>query len=575
MQSSTISATQRSLLCIVESDDWYLRQQDSVLWFSVLAMLDWRFLRPVGGRYYDFLETFNQEQASRRREKQGSAAQANTETRKEAQTRLLFARATMCDGASVIEESLAAGGTEPRRVDPERIAPGVVPARLCGRSPKCFFALFKAFLAMAIRGRAPEPAVVSEALRSNPSLARACGFTLPDKKVGYRQSDVPSLRKLEQFDQIMTDNGLWEQAALDRVAENLRKGRIRTGETLVHDTTHYRAFSSMQMVEIPNENVAEKRQAGPQEVAQDAGGEVAKAPAESQAPKAGRKARKNRKRKERRKRKSQAKATKNCRCKDRATCRHPWVSADSGAGTVVKSGGKMHWGHKASTLAFAGQEILLDAVAMTDAASHDSRSLEPHLGRLFARHPELKKVVTRVLDDGAADDQGLKDRIRETLSIELLASPNPRGRKPIKQDLPQGIDRLRSSGTPVCAEGFPFDFLGCRHPTRRFLFRAPRLADGTPACQGCPRKSSCCSPGADLRHITVPFDRLPWLDPKRPQLSRRFQKTMAKRTVIERIHKLMKFDYGDEVLTKRGNRAFQARLDKTLLAMHVVLAHDT
>jgi hypothetical protein len=35
----------------------------------------------------------------------------------------------------------------------------------------------------------------------------------------------------------------------------------------------------------------------------------------------------------------------------------------------------------------------------------------------------------------------------------------------------------------------------------------------------------------------------------------------------------MKFDLGDERLTKRGNGAFQARLDKTLLAMHVLLAY--
>jgi hypothetical protein len=48
---------------------------------------------------------------------------------------------------------------------------------------------------------------------------------------------------------------------------------------------------------------------------------------------------------------------------------------------------------------------------------------------------------------------------------------------------------------------------------------------------------------------------------------------MAKRTAIERLHKLMKYDFGDERLTKRGNAAFQARLDKTLLAMHLVLAY--
>jgi hypothetical protein len=64
-----------------------------------------------------------------------------------------------------------------------------------------------------------------------------------------------------------------------------------------------------------------------------------------------------------------------------------------------------------------------------------------------------------------------------------------------------------------------------------------------------------------------------WIDPKFPQLSRRFARAMADRTAIERLHKLMKYDYGDERLTKRGNAAFQARLDKTLLAMHLVLAY--
>jgi hypothetical protein len=40
----------------------------------------------------------------------------------------------------------------------------------------------------------------------------------------------------------------------------------------------------------------------------------------------------------------------------------------------------------------------------------------------------------------------------------------------------------------------------------------------------------------------VPFTRLPWIDPKFPQLSRRFAKVMAKRTAIERLHKLMKYE---------------------------------
>ena len=106
------------------------------------------------------------------------------------------------------------------------------------------------------------------------------------------------------------------------------------------------------------------------------------------------------------------------------------------------------------------------------------------------------------------------------------------------------------------------------------LFRAPEDKDGTPVCQGCPQRKACYRGDSGARQVSIAFARLPWLDPEFPQLSKRFHKIMAKRTSIERLHKLMKYDYGDERLTKRGNAAFQARLDKTLLIMHLVLAHE-
>ncbi len=74
--------------------------------------------------------------------------------------------------------------------------------------------------------------------------------------------------------------------------------------------------------------------------------------------------------------------------------------------------------------------------------------------------------------------------------------------------------------------------------------------------------------------MTIAANRLRWLDRDFPQLSKRFGKAMARRRGIERIHKLMKFDQGDDRLTKRGTLSFLARLDKTPLARHVLLAHE-
>jgi hypothetical protein len=523
---------QLPLLHVVESDDLYFEEQADVLWFPVLRDLDWRSFVGVAAQYYEALWVFNQAQQDAREARTRTEPEANPETREEADGRLLFGRATLDAAAPVLHETVPAE-RELKHVDPASLRPGRVPLRFAGRTPKCFFAMFKAFVGLSLLGRSPEPEFAHQELKNNPTFARACGFTLPDPVVGYRKSDVPSLRKLEQFDQLMAENGLWDLAAVTQVRQNFESGVLEAEPTLVHDTTHYGAHSSMRVVETAKE---------------DGNAEAQKT------------------------RKSQSKTTKQCRCEDRTTCPHDWVLADEGAGTVVKQRGKMVWAHKASTLSFAGQEVLLDAVAMTDAASHDSRSLVPHLDRLFVRHPELEGHVTRVLDDGALDDAGIKAQVLADFGAELYATPNPRARKPIRKGLPRGVDHLTNLGVPVCAAGFPFDFLGCRHADERFLFRAPDDDQATPVCEGCSRAADCLRAGSERRHITVPFARLPFLDPDLPYLSRRFQKAMTRRTVIERLHKLMKFDYGDGRLTKRGNAAFQARLDKTLLAMHLVLA---
>mgnify|MGYP001567080682 FL=1 len=526
-------AAQFPLIHVVESDDIHLAAQSELVWFDVIRDLDWQPFQPIAVEYYEALWRFNQAQAQERAQK-AAVCIPNAETRQQATLRLLLERPTL-NAQKPFIDSTPKPDLTPLHVNAADISPGCVPVRIAGLRPKCFFAMFNAFVAMALRGRAPEPEVVNEELRSNPGFARTCGFTLPDDKKGYRHSDVPSLRKLEQFDQIMTDNGLWGKAAVDQVADNLKAGRLRIESTVVHDTTHYPAYSSMQAVEVP-----------PQQ----------QAPARPQKPT----------------RKSHPKTTKNCRCQDRDLCAHPWISADLGAGTVVKGGRQMHWAHKASTFAFAGQEVLLDAVAMTDAASHDSNSPLPHLERLFTLHPDLIGQISRMLDDSAADAPKLKAVLLGKHRIELLCAPNPRGRKPMTEELPRGIDHISSAGTPVCAQDIPFDFVGCRHTTGHFIFRAPLDKDGRPVCAGCPMQSGCCSDGGSRRQITLPYARLPWIDPEFPQLSRRFQKVYARRTVIERVHKLMKYDFGDERLTKRGNKAFQARLDKTLLAMHLVVA---
>ena len=616
---------QLPLIQFVESDDLYLQDQPDVLWFDVLKDWDYRRFQPTAAHYYERLWQFNQQQAQQQNERRQNPPPPNPETQTQATQRLIFSRATLDKQAAVLYQPSDLPTPE-ISVRPQSLHPNIIPQRFAGRPPKCFFGLLKSFLGLMFVGQPPEPEFVHQKLRENPAFARTCGFTIPRPGKPARQTDIPSLRKLQQFDQIMTENELWAELALDQVADNLRNGTVQAESTLVHDTTHYHAYSTMKVVGLdsPQQETATEAATEPQAVtrtsqqpqrvtvggpeveigrvavvrvpldtldeqtqqehlknkAAEAAGEQstdtpsAHAQPKEDAPKTKTKKAKKTKKTPKKKRKSHPRTTKNCRCSDREHCDHAWINADEGAGTVVKSTGKMYWAHKASTLSFAKQEVLLDAVALSDAASHDSQSLVPHLSRLLSRHPDLKDIVTRVLDDGAADDPALKSEIKTTFDIELLAPINPRRRGPIRDDLPRGIDHLTPRGVPVCQAGFPFELLGFRQETERFIFTAPETTPGESVCLGCAFRGDCYRGELGGRRVTIAAGRLPWLDRDFPQLSKRFGKAMARRTGIERIHKLMKFDHGDDRLTKRGTSSFQARLDKTLLAMHVLLAHE-
>jgi len=107
-------------------------------------------------------------------------------------------------------------------------------------------------------GFASEPDKVYLLLTSNLSFARVCGFIPKGEDEQYWFKYVPSLRKLEQFDQIMTDYGLWSKSKWNEVRQNIEKGVIKKENELVGDTTHYYAFSGFETLTFKNEKGKEK-----------------------------------------------------------------------------------------------------------------------------------------------------------------------------------------------------------------------------------------------------------------------------------------------------------------------------
>ncbi|UJS19541.1 MAG: transposase [Candidatus Brocadia sp.] len=525
------TSQQKPLFHIIHEDDRYLLNTDDAEWFQVLYHFRYERYVGFGVDYYNALHEFNQKQAREREERGVEGEKDARETKEEARQRLLFSRVTMqAEGErgegvlfEVKREDLSLSG-----VSPESIAPGKVPFRFGGKKPKCFFALLKSFIGATIMGFPAEPEKVYRLLKSNPSFARVCGFIPRHVRDEYCSEHIPSLRKLEQFDQIMRESGIWARIKVEEVKANITSGIIRKENELVGDTTHYYAYSGFETV-----------------VYKDASGKEQK--------------------------KSQSKVTKRCGCEDKQGCSHSWGLSDDGAGTIVKSGGKMYWGHKASVLGYPRQGIPLDARAIKDAATFDGMTLYPHVKEVFEMYPEIQPSVERVLYDSAGDSDEIKKKFREDLGIEVKVSFNPRRKKEITEDLPRGIDKITPYGIPVCKAGYEMEYQGMRYEHEKFIYQAPKDSDNAPVCRACYHREDCCPNATGGRIINISFGLLPHIDPKDPPMAKRYKAIMSRRPAVERMIKRLKCDFGDDRLTKRGNDSFQAYLDKTMIAFHVLL----
>ena len=313
-----------------------------------------------------------------------------------------------------------------------------------------------------------------------------------------------------------------------QVTENMETGAIKIEKEVVGDTTHYYAYSGFETVKYKDEDGKEQK-------------------------------------------KSQSKLTKKCRCQDRDKCEHDWVLADEGAGTIVKSITKMYWGHKASIVGFPRQGVPLDARAVLDGSTHDGETYFPHVEKVFDTYPVIKGSVKRALYDSACDSKDLKDKFMDKLGLELKASLNPRRKKEVTEGLPRGMKKITPYGVVICKGDHEMDYKGIRYEKEKFIYHAPTFTDGEPVCSTCWHQVECCPNSLTGRMINISFGLLPHIDTKDPPMAKRFKAIMTRRPSVERMIKRLKCDISDDRLSKRGNLAFQAYLDKTMIAFHLLL----
>jgi hypothetical protein len=396
---SQIQSGQKPLLIhIVHEDDKVLLNTPDAEWFRILYYFPWEKHCNFGAEYYDALYEFNKREERKRLKNQIQKQVLLSQSKEDARQKHLFDRVTMQVDKERKSKVLYEVEAESKQqmVSPRVISPGVVPFRLGGKKPKCFFALLKSFLGAAIMGFPCEPEKVSMLLKSNPSFVRVCGFAPKGERDEYCSRHIPSERKLQQFDQIMSEWGLWDKMKIALVTENIETGAIKIEKEVVGDTTHYYAYSGFETVKYKDKDGKEQK-------------------------------------------KSQSKLTKKCRCQDRDKCEHDWVLADEGAGTIVKSITKMYWGHKASIVGFPRQGVPLDARAVLDGATYDGETYLPHVEKVFEMYPVIEESVKTALYDSACDSKDLKEKFMDKLGLKLKASFNPSRMKEITEGLPRGM----------------------------------------------------------------------------------------------------------------------------------------
>jgi hypothetical protein len=231
----------------------------------------------------------------------------------------------------------------------------------------------------------------------------------------------------------------------------------------------------------------------------------------------------------------------------------------------------MYWGHKASIIGLPRQGIPLDAVAIADAATFDGETFYPHIEKVFETYPEIVPWIDTVLYDSACDNKDLKEKLWEVFGIELKASLNPRRKKAITNHLPRGIKLITPYGVPICMAGYEMDYKGIRYENEKYIYQASLSDEGIPVCLNCKHKEDCCPHSNSGRMINISFDLMPHIDSNDPPMAKTFKAIMMRRPSVERMIKRLKCDLGDDRLRKRGNASFQAYLDKTMIAFHVLL----
>jgi hypothetical protein len=370
-----------------------------------------------------------------------------------------------------------------------------------GRKPTEFMPLLKSFVCARYMDIDVNSRTVCSLLNSNPSFL---------ERMNYKDNRPPSYRVIDRFDQIMTENELWEKAAYLAIDTNITDKIIDPKEEcfLILDTTHIPARAKK--------------------------GKVVKA----------------------------------CRqCVFSQTCKFR-VPTDDNAGVLTKSKTEKYYAHKVGLSTLSKSTLPIDWF-VDRGERFDGKFLEPLLRQFQDRYPQFD--ISKVIANGTFGYKDNEELTEKILEARLLSPVNPRRCKEIEAPA-RGIKKITKYGQPICLADFKMVLRGRSISTKEYIWVCARLHPESPQYDPeyiCELKDQCSS-GQYGRAYRTKAKKFPQINWKFPQFSKEAQGLLALRTTIERDISWLKQGLKMESLWKRGKKNVQAHVAKCLLSMHIV-----
>lgn len=375
-----------------------------------------------------------------------------------------------------------------------------------GRNGYPFLPMFTAFVVAPLLGAVDSSQDLRRFLVGNPSFWRGCGFESVDR--------VPSRATLDRFNTILIRCGIWEDARIQQIHENIKNKVFKPGPVAAMDTVHGESRS------LPNH--------------------------------------------------------KTCNCADKEHCSCPVT--DDICGVVRKSPTTTHIGPKYNLLVDTASELPYTGDPLHGSRNDGKGfpSLVEKVIREFPEL--IQETLQVIAADGPYYNQENRDFLRENTGykVKLVSRGNPGNRKDIPLDDVPGVAKVDKYGNPICEAGHPMIYLSRDFRHNQYIFGCP-VFHPKAAKEGrkltCSCRERCCSQDKRFgRVFRLDRDEVPWINWDLPVYSADFKQLYNQRTAIERVNSRLVDNLGFRQQRRRGKKHAQAHIDRYILLMHLIAA---